>query len=177
MNFKFKHKGTDQAELDVTSFMNLMIVLVPVLLLSMTFTQVTVLDIELPELTGGASKSDAQDSQLEVHVNDDGFRIFYPSSTLVYTVPKLSGTPAGAEGEQIAKNNIAGYDYRQLSLVLREMKKQLKDKQDVVLLSSPDTSYQHLVFTMETLKSYQTTVAASLVEVELFPEISLGDTK
>ena len=51
--FKYKEKGIDEAELDVTAFMNLMIVLVPVLLLSMTFTQISVLEIKLPELTGG----------------------------------------------------------------------------------------------------------------------------
>jgi hypothetical protein len=30
---------------------------------------------------------------------------------------------------------------------------------------------------MDTIKSYKTVLAASLVEVELFPEISLGDKK
>jgi biopolymer transport protein ExbD len=39
------------AELDITSFMNLMIVLVPVLLLSLVFAQIRVLNIQLPPLT------------------------------------------------------------------------------------------------------------------------------
>ena len=44
-----KHKiSQSEAELDITSFMNLMIVLVPVLLLSLVFTQIRVLNIQLP---------------------------------------------------------------------------------------------------------------------------------
>ena len=41
-------KAKKDADLDITSFMNLMIVLVPVLLLNMVFTQTMVLDIKLP---------------------------------------------------------------------------------------------------------------------------------
>jgi len=55
MSFKVKRQSTDEADIDVTSFMNLMIVLVPVLLMSMTFTKVTVMEINLPELSGGSS--------------------------------------------------------------------------------------------------------------------------
>jgi len=41
----------EEAELDITSFMNLMIILVPVLLLSMVFARTTVLDLKLPDIT------------------------------------------------------------------------------------------------------------------------------
>jgi biopolymer transport protein ExbD len=41
------------AELDITSFMNLMIVLVPVLLLSLVFNQMRVLQVQLPLLRVG----------------------------------------------------------------------------------------------------------------------------
>ncbi len=41
-----KHPAIKEAELDITAFMNLMIVLVPVLLLSMVFTQNAVLDLK-----------------------------------------------------------------------------------------------------------------------------------
>ena len=172
MGFKYKSQDKDDADLDITSFMNLMIVLVPVLLLSMTFTQITVLDIELPELTGGFSKSEENQSQLEVRVTDKGYKIFYPSNKMLYEIPMIMSSSSDENVKQPL-----GYDYPKLSLVMREVKQQLKDKKDVVLLSAPDVDYQNLVFTMETLKSYKTTIAASVVEVELFPEISLGDAK
>ena len=41
-------RHNEAAELDVTPFMNLMIVLVPVLLLSMVFTHTTVIDLNFP---------------------------------------------------------------------------------------------------------------------------------
>lgn len=163
MSFKFHYKGTDQAELEITSFMNLMIVLVPVLLLSMTFTQITVLDVKLPELSGGAAVSQESQSQLEIRIEQSGFRVFYPEDVLIKDIP-LKETTDGTT-----------YDYLQLSLVMQEVKRQLTDKRDILVLSEPNIDYQNLVFTMDAVKSYQSVVAASLVEIELFPEISLGD--
>lgn len=163
MNLKFQYKGADQAELEITSFMNLMIVLVPVLLLSMTFTQITVLDVQLPELTGGTAVSATEQSKLEIRISTDGFKVYYPDNVLVKTIP----------ANELA--NGSAYDYQQLSLVMQEIKRQLPEKRDALLLSDPNVDYQSLVFTMDALKSYKTVVATSLVEVELFPEISLGD--
>jgi len=45
-----------------------------------------------------------------------------------------------------------------------------------LIYSHKDVDYQTLVTTMDTVKSYKTVVAANLVEVELFPEVSLADT-
>jgi len=168
MNFKFTYKGADDAELDVTSFMNLMIVLVPVLLLSMTFTQVTVLDIKLPELTGGIYNSEESQSQLEVVVSDAGFKLVYPTDVVLKEIPLITETLE--TGEQVQS-----YDYKTLSILLQAIKKQLPEKRDAVVKSQAGVSYQNLISTMQTVKSYKTVVAASVVEVELFPELSLGD--
>lgn len=162
---KREYRATDDADIDVTAFMNLMIVLVPVLLLSMTFTQITVLDITLPELTGGSEASGESQPQLEVEINPDGFKVYYPTNVMVQNIPLLD-----VEGGN-------DYNYRQLSLVLQEVKSQLMDKTDILILSNPNAEYQTLVQTMDTAKSYKTVVAASLVELELFPNISLGDAE
>lgn len=164
MAFHIKHRQIDDAELDITSFMNLMIVLVPVLLLSLTFTQVTVHDISLPELTGGAANSTNNQSQLEVVVSQQGFEVFYPSGTSIQAIPVLDLSDGQA------------MDYTQLSQVMQAVKEQLTDKRDIVVRLAGDVSYQTLVGTMDAVKSYKTTLAASVVEVELFPEISLGDS-
>lgn len=160
---KKEYKATDEADIDVTAFMNLMIVLVPVLLLSMTFTQITVLDISLPELGGGSAVSEDAQAKLEVVIEDDGFKVFYPSDKMIQDIPNVQSE----EGLE--------HDYRQLSLVLQEVKKQLHDKDDILLLSQPGVEYQVLIQAMDAAKSYKTVLAASLVEVELFPNISLGD--
>jgi len=160
MSFKIKRLETDAAEIDVTSFMNLMIVLVPVLLMSMTFTKITVMEINLPELSGGSGSTSLDQSQLEVVVRDSGMAVYFPAGSLVKDIPK---TEAGQ------------YDFDTLSLVLRELKKKVSDKRDALIMVGKDLEYQTLINTMDTVKSYQTVIAADLAEVELFPEISLGD--
>lgn len=165
MNFKFKHKENENADIDVTSFMNLMIVLVPVLLLSMTFTQTTVLEIKLPELTGGGDAATDPQSKLEVEITAEGYKVFYPDNTLVQEIPLLE-TPEGQT-----------YDNRQLSLTLQAIKQQVSEKRDVMLRSDFEIHYQYIVAAMDTMKSYKTVVAFDVVEIELFPEISLDDSR
>lgn len=160
MAFKIKRQNTDDADIDVTSFMNLMIVLVPVLLMSMTFTKITVMEINLPELSGGSSANSLDQSQLEVVVRKDGMKVYFPTGSLVKDIPLL-------ENEQ--------HDYPTLSKVLREVKNRVSDKKDALILSSADLPYQTLISVMDTVKSYQTVVVASVAQVELFPQISLGD--
>ncbi len=160
MSFNIRRKGTDDAEIDVTSFMNLMIVLVPVLLMSMTFTKITVMEINLPELAGGAAGNSLSQSQLEVMVRNNGIKVYFPAGSLIKDIPLLE------DGVQ---------DFNMLSQVLKSLKDKVSDKRDALVLSAPDLNYQTLINTMDTVKSYRTVVAASLVEVELFPEISLGD--
>lgn len=164
MAFRYKYKPTDDAELDITSFMNLMIVLVPVLLLSITFTQISVHEIKLPELTGGSAVAGESQSQLEVVVNEDGFSIYYPDKrSLLKKLPLIEG------------ENGPAYDFPGLSTAMQDIKPQMSERRDIVLLASQGLDYQSLVATMDTVKSYRTVLAASIVEVELFPEISLGD--
>ncbi len=158
-----KRRVIEEADLDITPFMNLMIVLVPVLLISMVFSHITILQLNLPDLTGSVTPSAELNRQLEVVLRKSSFEVYYPSGVLIKTI-NARETEAG---EQL--------DYETLSLVLQEIKRQLKDKSDVLLLSEADVSYQSLVSTMDTVRAFRTTVAASAVEVELFPEISLGD--
>jgi len=50
-----------------------------------------------------------------------------------------------------------------------------KDKKAITILSEIDTDYQTLVTAMDTSRSYKTTIATSVVDAELFPEIAFGD--
>lgn len=163
---KVKYKGFDEpADIDVTSFMNLMIVLVPVLLMSMAFTQTAVLEIKLPELTGGAALSTDPQAKLEVELTHEGYKIFYPESTLIQEIPLVESE----EGPT--------YDQQALSEFLQYLKRENPEKRDVLLRSMYDITYQDIVRTMDTMKSFRTVVAASVVEIELFPEISLDDAR
>jgi len=158
-----KQRDLEEADLDITPFMNLMIVLVPVLLMSLVFSQITILQLNLPDLTGSVTQSAERNRQLEVVLRKSGIEVYFPSGVLIKRIEDKQ-TDDGKEP-----------DYETLSLVLQEIKKQVKKKSDVLLLSEADVSYQDLVSAMDTVRGFTTVVATSAVEVELFPEISLGD--
>lgn len=164
MAFRYDYKPQEEAELEITSFMNLMIVLVPVLLLSITFTQMSVHEVKLPDVTGGSVASAEAQAKLEVVVNDEGFSIYYPNrQTLVKAIPLIE------------EDEVSSYDFATLSAVMQEIKSQISDRRDIVVLADHGLDYQSLISTMDAVKSYRTVLAMSVVEVELFPEISLGD--
>jgi len=153
-----------EAELDITSFMNLMIVLVPVLLMMMVFSRITVLELALPQL-GEANEQniDVKDQRLELVVRADNIAVYYPQGYLVKDI---------AVTEQ-------GYDYPALQMVLRQIKQTLInkgiDKKAATLLLEENIPYQVIVALMDTTRSYPDVLIASVVDAELFPEISLGD--
>jgi biopolymer transport protein ExbD len=158
-----KRREIEEADLEITAFMNLMIVLVPVLLMSMVFSHISILKLNLPDLTGLVTPSAERDMHLEVVLRKSSIEVYFPSGVLVKTIDARE-----TKGDE-------KLDYATLSLVLQEIKRQVKDKSDVLLLSEADVSYQSLVSTMDTVRGFRTVVAASAVDVELFPEISLGD--
>ncbi|WP_068546692.1 ExbD/TolR family protein [Thalassotalea crassostreae] len=155
-----------EAELDITSFMNLMIVLVPVLLMMMVFSHITVLDLKLPELTDPALQAETDSDevkQLEVMVRKDQIEVYYPQTYLLKTIPSTAD----------------GYDYKTLVATLKQVKQLLAqqgiEKRDLSLLLEPEIDYQSIVTLMDNARSYKAVVAASVVDAELFPDISLGD--
>lgn len=161
MRRKQRLRGVE-AELDITAFMNLMIVLVPVLLLGMVFSQITVIDITLPP--SASAGSDGDNRQLELLIRNDGMRVDYPRGVLLKQIPM---TEAG------------DHDFELLSLVLQEVKRQLREKgienEAITLLPEQDINYQTIVTTMDTVRSFKAMVAAAVVDAALFPQISFGD--
>ena len=161
---------TQEAELDITSFMNLMIILVPVLLMSMVFSHITVLDLSLPDVSSSSKPNDDPEKEvLELVIQDELLLINYPAGAPLRRIPK---TQDEESGERV-------HDFDTLSKVLQEVKRLLTqkgiDKKDILILSQPDTDYQTIVRTMDTVRSFKAVVAASVVDAELFPVISLGD--
>ena len=154
-----KHKHREAAELDVTPFMNLMIVLVPVLLLSMVFTHTTVIDLNFPTGEGAESAFDPDLVHLEVVVKHDSIDVADGRGGTIKAIPNVDGD----------------YDFDQLSLVMQEVKKRMPDKRDITVLLLAETEYQTLVTVMDKVRSYPTVQQLEVVQAELFPVISLGD--
>jgi len=153
-------KHTEAADLDVTPFMNLMIVLVPVLLLSMVFTHTTVIDLNFPSGDNASGQFDPEAIHLEVVVRDESLQVADGRGGTIKTLPLV-------EGE---------YDFAQLSLVMQELKRRMPDKQDITVLLEDATDYQTLVTVMDKVRAYPTVQGLDVVQAELFPVISLGDT-
>ncbi len=163
--FRKQRIRREEAELDITSFMNLMIVLVPVLLMMMVFSHITVLDLKLPQLTETTEQnqplSDEQ-KQVDIMVFKQQIEIYYPQSHLLKVIP--------AAGD--------GYDYALFVSTLKQLKAALTraniNKTDVALLLQKDTDYQTIITLMDKTRSYKAVVAASVVDAELFPGNLIG---
>jgi len=171
MRFR-KSRNKEEADLDITSFMNLMIILVPVL---------------LPELASDSSDGESEENLiLEVLVRPSYLDINYPAGTLLKRLPMVASDEESenlfnGQSEQFSsqESRLMVHDFELLSLVLQEVKRQLAlkgiDKNDILLLSEPDTSYQTLISTMDAIRSYKAVVVTEVVDAALFPDISLGD--
>lgn len=145
-------------DLDITPFMNLMIVLVPVLLLNMVFAHTSVLELNFP--TGDNLNPDQpEELQIQVIVYEDQMVVADNQGGVIKAIPRADGD----------------YNFAVLKDVMKELKSRVPEKKDVIIMPSTQTSYQTLVTVMDTVRSYEAVVAGSVVDAELFPEISLGD--
>ena len=157
-----KRSRVAEAELDITSFMNLMIILVPVLLMTMVFSRITVLELKLPD-AGPNSAASEEERQLELVLRENYIDVNYPAGIRLKRI------------DQVEEK----HDYVLLSNVLQEVKRQLREKdiekRDILILAQEDTDYQTLITVMDTVRSFDAVVATSVVQGELFPDISLGD--
>jgi biopolymer transport protein ExbD len=159
-----KRKHYVAAELDITAFMNLMIVLVPVLLLSLVFSQVSAIEINLPLAGGESAVEDQTPGPVELLIRHDYLQVDYPQGVMLKRIPR---TEAGE------------YDFALLSVVLQEVKRRLReqgiDSGAITLLSEDDVDYQTIISTLDTVRSFKALVVTSVVDAALFPEVSFGD--
>lgn len=154
---KYK-KPLPEAELDVTSFMNLMVVLIPFLLATAVFSQVSIQELNLPSGSGG-EVADKPKVTIEIMVRKDALEI---SNGKVIT-----DRFANKEGD---------YDLSALTAELRALKEKHPEKEDVTVLLEPNIEYNDMIAVMDTVKIYrQEQEDAPPVSEVLFPDISIGD--
>jgi len=155
-----KHRRLQKdADLDITAFMNLMIVLVPVLLLNMVFVHTRVLQLDFPQLDQALQQAGEENLQLQVMILEDRLVV--------------ADNQGGVIKQIMDEEN--QHDYEALGQVMRQIKARLPDKRDITIMARTDTAYQTLVTVMDRVRAYDTVVAGSVVKAELFPEISIAD--
>ena len=146
------------AQLEISAFLNLIVVLVPFLLSTAVFSRLAVLDLTLPAQTTGIEHLTG-DLQLEVVIRPDALEV---------------GDRIGGQIMRIA-NTDSGYDFHTLSQLMQELKTRFPDKTEASVLAEPDTSYDVLVHTMDAVREGHVAQGADVVRAELFPDISVGD--
>ncbi len=156
-----KRRGfRDNPELDITSFLNLMVVLVPFLLISAVFSRVTILELSVPTGAGGGAVS-KPDFTIEVVVRKAGLELSN-GAQVVAAMPKK-------EGE---------YELDKLSEMLVRLKQDYPQKEDATVLMEPDIEYDTLIQVMDRVRETQLPPLEGAEEPQktaLFPLISIGD--
>ena len=157
---KRRRRNKDQApELNITSFLNLMVVLVPFLLITAVFSRITIQELSVPTAAGGNQVA-KQSFAIEVIVRKAGLELAN-GSNVVAAIPNQ-------EGE---------YDFEKLTKILLRLKSDYPTKDDATVLMEPDIEYDLLIRVMDTLRATEIPEEGSgeLHKMVLFPQISIGD--
>jgi biopolymer transport protein ExbD len=145
--------------LDVTTFLNLMVVLVPFLLISAVFSRVSIMELSVPTSAGG-SATNMPNFAIEVIVREAGLEIANGSSVEA-AIPKKDGQ----------------YDMEMLSEMLMRLKARYPEKEDASVLMEPEIEYDYLIQIMDAVRGAEVQADASeeVQKMVLFPDISIGD--
>ncbi len=147
-------------ELNITAFMNLMVVLVPFLLMTAVFSHITVLDLNLPP-PGAADINKPNKPPYELRV------------TIRKNMLVLSDNRVGLIKRIPVKGK--AHNFPQLKETLKQVKARLPDHTNITILAEQQTSYEDLISAMDNARSYRAQVDGQWVFAELFPDISIGD--
>jgi biopolymer transport protein ExbD len=150
----------EAAHLEITAFINLIVVLVPFLLSTAVFTRLSVIDLTLPAQSSGAlERLKADNLLLEVVIRPNAIEVGDRIGGLIQRIPDTA----------------SGHDLQAFAGLMLQLKKKFPEKLDATVLAEADTSYDTLVQVMDAMRSANTAQGAKVVRAELFPNISVGD--
>ncbi|HEY0973663.1 MAG TPA: biopolymer transporter ExbD [Solimonas sp.] len=142
-------------ELNITAFMNLMVALVPFLLLTAVFTQLTIKELSLPDSERTPPPPVSEPKGLSVVVRDSGLTLLEDGRTVR------------------SWNKDPEYSYAALGQTLAEIKNRNPAEDRISLLLEPGINYDTLIQVMDTV--HYLPAARQGVMVDMFPQISVGD--
>ncbi|MFT5083865.1 MAG: biopolymer transport protein ExbD [Lentisphaeria bacterium] len=157
----------DTVELNITAFMNLMVILVPFLLITAVFTRMTVLELNLPALN--ASKAERQEIklQLQIVVKPDALIVQDGILGVIKVISRLENGLPIADAQR--------FIWKPLADILIEIKSRFPQEQGIALLLDRSVDYKTMIEVMDHVRSADIVQAATLETVELFPQVSIGD--
>ena len=166
----YKRRTKDAHELDVTTFLNLMVVLVPFLLITAVFSRLTIVELNLPSTAGGPV-SDSEGFTPEVVVRETGIEITNGTS-IIAVIPNLE-----EDGE---------FDLQQLSDYMVELKSTYPEQDAAAVLMEAQIPYDYLIQVMDIVRGVEVPIELEPGEfipegepeyelVALFSDVSVGD--
>lgn len=153
-----RRKGNDY-EIDVTTFLNLMVVLIPFLLITAVFSRLTIVELDLPSNASGTAQQ--QDSfRVEVIVREPGIEISN-GTAVIATVPKKDDE----------------YDLVALSNMMVALKQEYPDIDTASVLLEPFIPYDYLIQVMDVVRTVEvpTDIENEYQLYALFSDISVGE--
>ena len=156
----YKRPQKEPPELNITTFLNLMVVLVPFLLITAVFSRITIMELNLPTGQGADAGDKKPQLAVEVVVRDKGLEISN-GKVVIARFPKVDGK----------------YDLKTLSEYLLKIKAEYIDKTDATVLMEPDIEYNTLITVMDAVRVAEVVQGDNpeKQDIELFPNISIGD--
>lgn len=153
-------RNKQAVDIDITAFMNLMVVLVPFLLITAVFSHTAVIDLNLPKKNSEQSNKPSKDQfSISVTIGDDALYLTDNKNGLI---------------KKIAKKQ-SKHDFAVLTGVLKQVKARFLNLKNITILAHKNTSYEDIIKTMDSVRSYSQTINGEVLEGELFPIISIGD--
>ena len=155
----YRRRTGNTYEIDITTFLNLMVVLVPFLLITAVFSRLTIVELNLPSTAGGANDN-ADNFRVEVIVRDAGIEISN-GSAVIATVPKVD----------------EAYDLETLSDMMVSLKQEYPEQESASVLMEPLIPYDYLIQVMDIVRSVEvpTDVEGEVELYALFADVSVGE--
>jgi biopolymer transport protein ExbD len=160
-NSRHHYRRDDQTgELDITTFLNLMVVLIPFLLVTAVFSRISIQELNLPTEAAGGTNLERPQISIEVIVRKNLIQL--------------------SDGDKITatiKNLANDYDIKALSVQLQDLKNKNPDTKEATLLVEPEIDYETLIHIMDAVKvvEFKKKDGDGFDRKVLFPQISVGD--
>jgi len=146
-----KHRLHEEKELQITAFLNLMVILIPFLLVTAVFARMAAIELTLPSESKASSAKNSSTAtphkfSLIISIKENEIKVLN------------NETPLGT----YKQDEKGSYHFEQLTELLASLHKQYPEEKGATILSRPSISYKTLVETIDTVR-------------EGFPDISLGE--
>lgn len=158
---RHRHRGQSQDDLNITAFLNLMVILVPFLLITAVFSRLAILEVALPAPATSEPQQPPEEEPLP------------PPTILVRADALVLRAPDGSE--QRYDGGVSDDSLAELNAALQRIKFGDVSKEAAIVLLDGDTPYDTLIQVMDAVRLTRIAQDEEMVNVPMFPQISLGE--